>query len=127
IQNTYDPGEKKSLAIFTYALHDLAYAYSAHLDRVLCVGLGVGIVPSQLAREGSQVDVVEINRAVVPVAVGLFDCATNLFHLTIGDGRYFINAATNRYQAVIVDAFLGDSSPSHLMTQESFAGIRRIL
>ena len=29
--------------------------------------------------------------------------------------------------AVILDAFLGDSSPSHLMTREAFASIRRVL
>lgn len=127
VQNIYDPQQKKSLALFTYALHDLAYAYVPRIERALCVGLGVGIVPSELAREGVTVDVVEINPAVVPVAAGLFDCETNRFNLVIGDGRYYINQCTNQYEAVIIDAFLGDSSPSHLMTREAFQGVRRIL
>ncbi len=127
VQNTYDPNERKSLAVFTYALHDLALAYTASLKNVLCVGLGVGIVPSEFAREGITVDVVEINPAVVPVAAGLFHCATNLLHLTIGDGRYFLNQSQKRYDAVIIDAFLGDSSPSHLMTLEAFQSVRRVL
>jgi spermidine synthase len=127
IQNIYDPTEKKSLALFTYALHDLALAYTPRVEKALCIGLGVGIVPSQLAREGVQVDVVEINPAVVPVAVHHFDCETNRLHLVIGDGRYFINECTNRYDTVIVDAFLGDSSPAHLMTRQAFLAVKRLL
>jgi spermidine synthase len=127
IQNIYDPEESKSVALFTYALHDLAAAYTPHLGRALCVGLGVGIVPMELARDGAAVDVVEINPAVVPVAARLFNCDTNKIHLVIGDGRYFINESTNRYDTVIIDAFLGDSSPSHLMTREAFQSVKRIL
>jgi hypothetical protein len=48
-------------------------------------------------------------------------------NLHIGDGRYFVNRSTKQYDAVILDAFLGDSCPSHLMTRETFAAMRRIL
>src|SRR5262249_50647107 len=63
-QNTYDTEEKKSISMFTYMLHGLAQAYSPRLDDVLCIGLGVGIVPMEFARDGAKVDVVEINPAV---------------------------------------------------------------
>ena len=36
-------------------------------------------------------------------------------------------AARKKYDAVILDAFLGDSSPSHLFTREAFSSIRRVL
>lgn len=127
VQNTYDPVEKKSLALFTYMLHALARAYTPELKSALCIGMGVGIVPSQLAQEGIQVDVVEINPAVAKVATNHFDCRLDLFNLHIGDGRYFVNRSDKRYDSVILDAFLGDSSPSHLMTLEAFQAIRRIL
>ena len=127
IQNTYDPKEKKSLAVFTYALHDLAQAYTPRIQELLCIGLGVGIVPSEFARAGVKVDVVEINRAVVPVARQLFDCATNGMHVVIGDGRYFVNQSGKAYDAIVLDAFLGDSSPSHLMTRQAFQSMKRIL
>src|SRR5437667_6771432 len=67
-QNIYDPVEKKSTTLFTYMLHDLARAYTRRIDRALCIGLGMGMVPTQFAREAVTVDVVEINPAVVPVA-----------------------------------------------------------
>jgi spermidine synthase len=126
-QNTYDPIEKKSVSAFTYMLHDLARSYSTNVQDVLCIGLGVGIVPMQFAREGATVDVVEINRAVVPVATRFFDFDASKLNLVIGDGRYFLNATKKQYDAIILDAFLGDSSPAHLMTRESFQSMQRLL
>jgi spermidine synthase len=127
VQDIYDRQQKKSLALFTYALHDLAVAYTPRIERVLCIGLGVGIVPAEFAREGVAVDVVEINPAVAPVATHLFDCDLTRFHVTIADGRYYLNQCTNQYDVVVIDAFLGDSSPSHLMSRQAFQAVRRIL
>ena len=126
-QNTYDPDLKQSVSHFTYALSGLARAYTTNINDVLCIGLGVGIVPMEFGRQGARVDVVEINPAVVPVAVRFFDLQTNKINLTLDDGRHFLNRCRKQYDAVILDAFLGDSSPSHLFTHEAFASIRRVL
>ena len=126
-QNTYDSKAKKSISMFTYMLHDLARAYTPRVDEVLCIGLGVGIVPMEFAREGTKVDVVEINPAVVAVGKEFFNLEPEKLNLTIGDGRYFVNRCTKQYDAVILDAFLGDSCPSHLMTREAFTAIGRVL
>ncbi|MGA2378924.1 MAG: fused MFS/spermidine synthase [Spirochaetia bacterium] len=127
IQNTYDVTQGRSVSMFTYMLQGLARAYTPRLQRVLCIGMGVGIVPRELAREGAAVDVVEINPDVVPVAEKYFDLDPKGFRLFIADGRQFLNTSTERYDAVILDAFNGDSSPSHLMTREAFMAIRRAL
>ncbi len=127
IQNQYDTEQGRSLSMFTYLLEGLARAYTPKLEKVLCIGLGVGIVPRDLARSGVSVDVVEINPAVVPVAEKYFDLDPGAFRLFIGDGRYFLNRSTDTYDAVILDAFLGESSPSHLMTREAFTAVRRVL
>ncbi len=126
-QNTYDPDRKLSVSHFTYALSGLARAYTTNINDVLCIGLGVGIVPMEFARQGARVDVVEINPAVVPVAVRFFNLDTNKLSLTLDDGRHFLNRCRKQYDVVVLDAFLGDSSPSHLMTREAFASIRRVL
>jgi len=127
IQNTYDPVRKQSASTFTYMLAGLARAYTTNISDVLCIGLGVGIVPMEFARQGARVDVVEINPAIVPVAVNFFDLQPEQLHLTIDDGRHFLNRATNQYDVVVLDAFLGESSPSHLMTHEAFVSIARVL
>jgi SAM-dependent methyltransferase len=126
-QNIYDVKEKKSTTMFTYMLHGLARAYTPKINEVLCIGLGIGIVPMDFAREGAKVDVVEINPAVVPVGQQFFNLEPDKLNLTIGDGRYFVNRCTTQYDAVILDAFLGDSCPSHLMTREAFTAMRRVL
>ncbi len=127
-QNSYDTAERQSVSLFTHMLHGLGRAYAPEAREVLCIGMGVGIVPLQFAREGAQVDVVEINPAVVPLAERFFDFEpARLRRLFLGDGRYYLARATNRYDVIVLDAFLGDSSPSHLMTREAFAALRRCL
>jgi spermidine synthase len=127
VQNTYDPARKQSVSQFTYLLSGLARAYVTNINDVLCIGLGVGIVPMDFATQGARVDVAEINPAIVPVGVKFFDLDTNKLHITIDDARHFLNRCDKKYDAVILDAFLGDSSPSHLMTREAFSSIRRAL
>ena len=127
IQNGYDIEQKKSVHLFTYMLHGLARAYAPQLREVLCIGMGIGIVPREFAGEGVQVDVVEINPAVVPLAEKFFDLDTKALNIFVGDGRYFLNQSLKQYDAVVLDAFLGDSSPSHLMTREAFGAIKRVL
>lgn len=126
-QNTYDTRTKRSESAFTYLLADLARAYTTNIQDVLCIGLGVGIVPMDFARQGARVDVVEINPAVVPVAEKFFDLDRTKLHITIDDGRHFLNRCHKQYDAVVLDAFLGDSSPSHLLTRQAFASMRRVL
>jgi spermidine synthase len=128
VQNTYDPVQKQSVSMFTYLLEDLAEAYTPEVRSALCIGLGVGIVPMRLAERGVTVDVVEINPAVVKVACDFFDCRPELFRtLELTDARYFLNQTTNQYDTIVLDAFLGDSSPVHLMSREAFASMRRSL
>src|SRR6185369_14561248 len=86
------------------------------------------IAPRQLAQEGARVDVAEINPAVTSVAQRYFDLDPAQLHITYTDGRYFVNqSATAKYDAIVLDAFLGDSCPSHLMTRQAFSEMRRIL
>ncbi|HXG45999.1 MAG TPA: fused MFS/spermidine synthase [Methylomirabilota bacterium] len=127
VQNTYDTERQQSVSMFTYMLHGLAHAYAPRLEDALCIGMGIGIVPRELAREGVRVDAVEINPDVVPLAEKYFDLDVSRVNLTIADGRLFVRQCRKHYDAVLLDAFLGDSNPSHLMTREAFADVRRVL
>ena len=126
-QNSYEPQTRRSVSLFTHLLHGLVSGYAPEAQDVLCIGMGVGIVPMQFAREGARVEVVEINPAAVPLAERYFDFEPALVRLAIGDGRQFVAMTTNRYDAIVLDAFLGESPPSHLMTREAFASMRRCL
>ena len=126
-QGGYDTEAKQGVEMFTYLLHGLAKVYTTNVSDVLCIGLGVGIVPMKFAHEGARVDVVEINPAAVPMAERFFDLEPARLNITLGDGRQFVNASRKKYDAIILDAFLGESSPSHLMTREAFAAMRQTL
>lgn len=126
-QNTYDTNTRQSISMFTYMLHGLARAYAPKTEEVLCIGMGVGIVPMDFARDGAKVDVVEINPDVVPLAERFFNFDSTKLSLHLQDGRYFVNRSRKKYDALILDAFLGDSCPSHLMTREAFASMRNTL
>jgi len=127
VQNIYDTNAHQSTAVFTYMLNGLAHTYTSNLHDVLCIGLGVGITPMEFARTGAKVDVVEINPAVVPLAQRWFDLQPEKLNITIGDGRTFLNSCAKKYDAAALDAFLGESSPSHLMSREAFTAMRRVL
>jgi len=127
IQNSYDAQQKRSVSTFTYMLSGLARAYTTNIQDVLCIGLGVGIVPMDFANRGARVDAVEINPAIIPVAQKFFGLQTNKLHITIDDGRHFLNRCRKKYDVVVLDAFLGDSSPSHLLTREAFTSMRHVL
>ncbi len=124
VQNSYDPTTSQSTAMFTYMLSELARAYTPEIRSVLCIGLGVGIVPMDFAAAGAKVDVVEINPAIVPVAEQFFDFDRSRVELTLDDGRHLLNTSKSLYDVVVLDAFLGDSSPSHLMSREAFESMR---
>lgn len=127
MQNSYDPATRQSVSVFTHLLHGLARAYHPEIRSVFCIGMGVGIVPQQFAREGAAVEVVEINPAVVPLAERFFGFEPGRVRLHLADGRWFAAVQTNQYDAVILDAFLGESPPAHLMTREAFAVLRQRL
>lgn len=127
VQNIYDPARKQSKATFTYMLSALARAYATNIQDVLCIGLGMGMVPMDFAQTGARVDIVEINPAVLPVARRYFDFHPEKCRITFDDGRHFLNRCRKKYDVVVLDAFLGDSSPSHLLTRQAFESIHNVL
>lgn len=127
-QNAYDARQHVAAALFNYMEDGLIGAY--HPDNVrdvLFIGLGAGMTPMRMARNGVGVDVVEINPVLVSVAQRFFDFDPNRIRVVIGDGRYFLHEGSKLYDAIILDAFLGESPPSHLMTREAFQSIQKRL
>ncbi len=142
-QGSYEPVRKIPTAVFPYALCDLVLPHKKELKRVLVLGLGAGFVPRMLkplvtppgedpARARANFVVVEINPTMVEVATRYFDFPRDEFTLVIEDARtwvsaYKVCAETPAFDAIIVDTFLGDNTPSHLLSYEMFAQLRRIL
>ena len=89
--------------------------------------MGIGIVPRELAREGVHTDGSKSIPPLFPSPKNSSTFNPAAVNITIGDGRFYINKSQKHYDAIILDAFLGDSSPSHLMTREAFSEMARLL
>ena len=116
IQNTVDSNQR-SISFYTYALEALARAYHPQMQQVLMLGLGAGIVPGRLARDGARVEVVEIDPSSVAVARRYFGFDTAKITTHQADARTYINACTPRHDVVLVDLFHGDGTPDYLITR----------
>jgi len=127
VQNQYSLTKKQSMSTPTYLLQALAAGYAEKIDSALCIGLGAGILPGQLSREGVRTDVVEINEAIVDVAARYFDFNPGSITLTIDDARHYLQVSKKRYRVIFLDAFLNDGALFHLMTREAFATMRERL
>ncbi len=101
--------------------------------RILMVGLGGGSIPRVLKRllPDAQIDVVEIDDAVVHVANRFFGFrASPGMQVHVVDARVFVKRALLRrsqYDLILLDAFTGDYIPEHLMTREFLLECRNLL
>lgn len=92
--------------------------------RVGVIGLGVGTLAAY-GRPGDDYRFYEINPAVERIARGQFHyLATDPAHQTIvlGDARLSLEGERpQKFDVLVVDAFISDAIPMHLLTREAFA------
>jgi predicted membrane-bound spermidine synthase len=126
VQNTLDAGNR-SQSFFTYGLEGLVHAYRPQARRVLVLGLGAGVVPMSLARQGIEVTAVEIDPVSFEVAQKHFGFDTTRVQAIEADARTFLRACKAGYDAVVVDLFHGDGIPEYLITRDFFNDLRGCL
>lgn len=101
--------------------------------RILVLGLGGGTLPMALDEmlPEAQIDVVEIDPAVVRVAREYFRFApSSRVDVFAQDGRVFIKRAVQQerqYDLIMLDAFNGEYIPEHLMTREFLEETKQLL
>ncbi len=96
------------------------------LDNVAVVGLGAGVIASY-QQPGQKVTFYEIDPAVLRIArdpryfTYLSKCGATQ-NVVIGDARQSFSAVPqSAYGLLVLDAFSGDSIPTHLLTREAVA------
>jgi spermidine synthase len=95
--------------------------------RALCIGLGVGGVPRTFQlQHGIATDVVEIDPEVARLTREWFGFPAEI-PVIIEDGRTYVERTAKRYDFVVLDAFHGETHPTHLFTREFFARVDAIL
>ncbi|MCW5964939.1 MAG: fused MFS/spermidine synthase [Bryobacterales bacterium] len=98
--------------------------------RVGVIGLGIGTLAAY-ARPADEFVFYEINPLIERIAREDFsflsECAQHV-QVRLGDARVQMESeAPNAYSVLFVDAFSGDSIPTHLLTREAFAVYTRHL
>lgn len=121
---------KSGLSIFLYQYHieQLAHAYANNARNALIIGLGAGIVPQRFKDfYNIKSDVAEIDEMVVNTAKEYFFFDPDEGSVFTLDGRYYLKSTNKRYDIIVLDAFSGDSPPSHLVSLEAFDLMRKRL
>ena len=101
--------------------------------RILMIGLGGGTLASAFSRilPGAEIDVVEIDPAIIHIAKEYFNFRpTSRVHTHIEDGRVYVKRAAARgekYDLVILDAFDDIYIPTHMMTREFLNEVGQVM
>jgi len=100
---------------------------------ILVAGLGGGSIPMTLTDlfPDAEIDVVEIDQAVVNVAKQFFFFEENdNMNVSVSDARVFIKRGGltgKKYDYIVLDAFGGDYIPEHLLTREFLSEVKAIM
>ncbi len=100
---------------------------------ILVAGLGGGSIPTTLTDlfPDAEIDVVEVDQAVVNVAHQFFFFEENPnMKVTVADARVFVKRAGllgKKYDYIVLDAFGGDYIPEHLLTMEFLEEVKAIM
>ncbi|MDF1622949.1 spermidine synthase [Pseudohongiella nitratireducens] len=120
--------------IFTYTKMSFAgLLFNPQPERILIAGLGGGTIPMTLRElyPDAEMDVVEIDPAVVTVAKDWFNYQEDAKHeVHVVDARVFIKRAGLRgekYDFIMLDAFSGEYIPEHLLSREFLQEVKTLL
>lgn len=112
----------------------LPWLWNDRIRTVLVIGLGGGSLPRTiLARHpGVEVEVVELDPAVVETARRFFDLPeSDRLRVVTSDGRQYLRRSTKKYDLVVLDAYTanryGSGIPYSLVTREFFQLVREHL
>jgi spermidine synthase len=101
------------------------------LKTVLFIGVGGGTGPTRFAHDypGISIDAVDVDPVVLEVAGEYFGLeAGPRLRLHAADGRAFLRRSTEKYDAIVIDAYsqnrYGSTIPAHLTTKEFFEECR---
>ena len=130
-QSIFDPKQPEKIisGFMTHAF--LALPALGHPPKkVLFIGLGGGIMPTFIRRHypNTQIDIVEIDEAIVPIAEKYFnfkpDKKTNIH---IADGRVYVNKSKEKYDIIFMDVYNAENIPFQFTTAEFFKQVKKQL
>ncbi|MHA6645725.1 spermidine synthase [Mesorhizobium sp. A623] len=86
---------------------------------VLMIGGGGGCLATMLDRVGVRVTIVDVNPKAFQIARRYFGLPRHV-DCCVADGEEFFRAERQRYDAIVLDAYVGRRIPEHLKTETFF-------
>lgn len=126
VQGGVDRATGQSIYEYPYLLDVLPTLVKPDTRTALILGLGAGVIAMRLQDRGIEVDAVDIDPTVVEMAEAHFGLKLHR-RVAIEDARLFLAREGRRYDVVVMDAFTGDSTPSHLLSREALVRVRQRL
>jgi spermidine synthase len=117
-QGGIDMKDGRSVYEYAYSLELLPWAMRPGGKSALVVGLGAGVVPVWLERQGVKVDVIDIDPDVVEVARRFFGFRVS-GEVFFEDARAHLSRSRKTYDYVLLDVFNGDTTPGHVLSREA--------
>jgi len=99
------------------------------IEDVLILGLACGTSVRQMNMifDNLEFDGVEIDPEIVEIGKKHFDMKPDNLNIFIMDARRFIKRTNKKYDLILMDLFLGDRIPPHLITLEFFRETKKKL
>ncbi|HEX9461763.1 MAG TPA: fused MFS/spermidine synthase [Alphaproteobacteria bacterium] len=117
-------GDGISLSSYIHAIYGLLTQTNAR--HILMIGCGGGTLATMLARAGRSVTVVDVNPTSFQIAREHFFLSAEIV-CHVRDGQRFLEQDDGRYDAIVVDAFIGDIIPPHLRSVQFFRSAQQKL
>ena len=127
IQSGDDLKQGQASPPYVFDIGSLISRYCPTAQSALVIGLGGGNLAHLLLKQNLTVEVVEIDRKVVDVAKRFFNINPQQVKITIEDGRRYLRQTDKKYDVVVLNAFSGESFPSHILTKECFGLVKNTL
>lgn len=117
----------EALPSYIETIRDSVRVYHPDAKNALIIGLGGGNIVHALLKDNILVDVVEIDKKIITVAEQFFSINPARIDITATDGRLFVRKCKKKYDAVVLNAYSGETFPAHMLTKEFFAEVTSIL
>ena len=110
-----------SLADYVHALYGLIRQSRAH--RIALIGCGGGTLANMLYQKDASLVAVDIDPAAFLIAHDYFRMPAAI-EQHAADGAEFLRRTRQRFDAIVLDAYMGEHIPAHLLSVEFFARVK---
>lgn len=117
-------GNGTSLASYIHAIFGLLIQAKAR--NILLIGGGGGTLGTMLTRARRKTTIIDVDPVSFKLAKQYFGLPDSVV-CHVADGKHFLRNEPDTYDAIVLDAFHGDSIPSHLQSARFFELVREHL